>query len=118
MPTITINGERRSFPPPLTVSQLLEALSQTRRPVAVEVNQEVVPAAQHPQRRLDEGDAVEVVTLVGGGRRDAVPEEKPLVTGKFRFGSRLFTGTGKYTTSDLMRDCLAASGCEVTTVAV
>jgi thiazole synthase len=42
----------------------------------------------------------------------------PLAIGKFTFHSRLITGTGKYATYDLMRDCLAASGCEVTTVAV
>ncbi|HMF14976.1 MAG TPA: thiazole synthase, partial [Gemmataceae bacterium] len=35
-----------------------------------------------------------------------------------RFQSRLITGTGKYASYQLMRDCLAASGCEVTTVAV
>src|SRR5438270_3458667 len=34
------------------------------------------------------------------------------------FRSRLFTGTGKYATYELMRDCLAASGCDVVTVAV
>lgn len=34
------------------------------------------------------------------------------------FASRLFVGTGKYKTYDLMRDALAASGCEVVTVAV
>ncbi len=38
--------------------------------------------------------------------------------GPFRFRSRLFTGTGKYADYGQMRDCLAASGCEVTTVAV
>lgn len=32
--------------------------------------------------------------------------------------SRLIVGTGKYTTYDLMRDCLEASGAEVITVAV
>src|SRR5205085_6389375 len=83
-----------------------------------EVNEELVPAAIHQQRPLADGDAVELVTLVGGGSREAPPEEKPLVIGKFRFRSRLFTGTGKYATYDLMRDSLAASGCEVTTVAV
>jgi thiazole synthase len=38
--------------------------------------------------------------------------------GPFSFRSRLFTGTGKYATYDLMRDCLLASECDVTTVAV
>ena len=34
------------------------------------------------------------------------------------FPSRLFTGTGKYETYEMMRDCLDASGCNVVTVAV
>lgn len=34
------------------------------------------------------------------------------------FASRLFVGTGKYQTYELMRDSLSASGCEVVTVAV
>ncbi|HLO41102.1 MAG TPA: thiazole synthase [Phycisphaerales bacterium] len=34
------------------------------------------------------------------------------------FSSRLFVGTGKYETHDLMRDALDASGCDVVTVAV
>src|SRR5687767_10966295 len=101
MPTIMLNGESRSFPTPLTVSQLLDSLGQGKRPVAVEVNREVVPAAQHRERRLSDGDAVEVVTLVGGGSPDAPSAEKPLVVGKFKFHSRLFTGTGKYANYDL-----------------
>jgi thiazole synthase len=83
----------------------------------VEINQEVVPLPRQPERRLANGDAVEIVTLVGGGS-GAEPEDKPLVIGKFRFQSRLITGTGKYASYELMRDCLAASSCEVTTVAV
>ncbi|MCE2805754.1 MAG: thiazole synthase [Gemmataceae bacterium] len=41
-----------------------------------------------------------------------------MVIGKFRFQNRLFTGTGKYSSLELMRDCMEASACEVTTVAV
>jgi thiazole synthase len=85
--------------------------------VAVEVNREVVPRVRHSERILAEGDSVEIVTLVGGGSSDA-PADEPLVIGKFQFRSRLFTGTGKYSTYDLMRQSLEASGCEVTTVAV
>ena len=34
------------------------------------------------------------------------------------FHSRLFVGTGKYATFELMQECLEASGCEVVTVAL
>ena len=42
----------------------------------------------------------------------------PLVLGSHTFESRLIVGTGKYTTYELMRDCLDAAGAEVVTVAV
>ena len=38
-----------------------------------------------------------------------------LKIGKFEIENRLFVGTGKYATYDLMREALAASGCEVAT---
>lgn len=44
--------------------------------------------------------------------------DAPLRLGSHVFQSRLIVGTGKYATFDLMRDCLAASGAEVITVAV
>ncbi|MBX9680432.1 MAG: thiazole synthase [Gemmataceae bacterium] len=47
-----------------------------------------------------------------------LPPDKPLVIGKFSFRSRLITGTGKFATLDLMKQCMEASQCEVTTVAV
>lgn len=42
----------------------------------------------------------------------------PLKIGNQTFRSRLFVGTGKYATYELMRECLEASRCEVVTVAV
>jgi thiazole synthase len=115
----TLNGEPRSAPESLTVAQLLDQLGYDRHRIAVEVNREVVPLPCHPEHRLASGDAVEIVTLVGGGSPDGEPPaDKPLKIGKFTFRSRLITGTGKYANYELMRDCLAASGCEVTTVAV
>ncbi|MCP4591016.1 MAG: thiazole synthase [bacterium] len=38
--------------------------------------------------------------------------------GPFEFRSRLFVGTGKYATHELMAESLEASGCEVVTIAV
>jgi thiazole synthase len=113
---LTINGEERKLPNPLSVKELLQELGFDSKRVAVEVNCDIVPQSDHDGRRLVPGDRVEIVTLVGGGAQP--PADKPLVVGKFTFRSRLFTGTGKFATYDLMHDCLAASACEVTTVAV
>src|SRR5690606_21061366 len=44
--------------------------------------------------------------------------DTPLKVGDYTFNSRLFVGTGKYATFELMRECLAASGTECVTVAV
>src|SRR5262249_27343877 len=116
---ITLNGERKTLTQSLTLAEFLEQLGYDRRRVAVEVNREVVPASLHIQRELRADDAIEVVTLVGGGSPDPEPPvDKPITIGTFRFQSRLITGTGKYSSYELMRDCLNASGCEVTTVAI
>ncbi len=44
--------------------------------------------------------------------------DKPLILGTHKLNSRLIVGTGKYSTFDMMRDCLEISGSEVITVAV
>ena len=47
-----------------------------------------------------------------------MPKNDSLKLGPYTFTSRLFVGTGKYATFELMRDCLTESGCQVVTVAV
>ena len=116
MPSITLNAEPRSFPGRLTVAELLKTLGKDPAKLAVEVNLSVVPRADHVGWELRDGDAVEIVTLVGGG--SGTPADQPLRVGRFSFTSRLFTGTGKFASYELMQRCMAASGCEVTTVAV
>jgi len=64
---ITVNGEPRDVPDGTTVERLLQRLDVPRGPTAVEVNRELVPRSLHGVRVLAEGDAVEIVTLVGGG---------------------------------------------------
>lgn len=117
--TITLNGERRDVPDGLTVAALLQYLELRPEHVAVEVNRDLVTRTRHDQTALADGDVLEVVTLVGGGAptvAEVGPE--PLTIGGHTFRSRLFVGTGKYATLELMRDCLEASGAEVVTVAV
>jgi len=64
---IYVNGEAREAPAGATLADLLAELGVLSRHVAVEVNMELVPRTSHAERRLAEGDRLEVVTLVGGG---------------------------------------------------
>jgi len=64
---VVLNGEDHELTSGLTVRQLVEALGLGLGPVAVEVNQAVVPRAEHATSVLADGDKVEVVHFVGGG---------------------------------------------------
>jgi thiamine biosynthesis protein ThiS len=68
---LVLNGEPYPFVPDAgaapTIAALLERLDLGARRVAVEVNGDVVPRAEHAAHRLAAGDRVEVVTFVGGG---------------------------------------------------
>jgi sulfur carrier protein len=64
---IFVNGDQRTVPEGTTLAELLAELGLQARHVAVELNLELVPRAQHEQHRLTDGDRLEVVTLVGGG---------------------------------------------------
>jgi len=64
---LNVNGETKELPDGSTVRQLVEQLGLEKAAVAVEVNKEVVPRKLHEATALNEGDTVELVTLVGGG---------------------------------------------------
>ena len=82
-----------------------------------ELNNDVVRRSKQAETMVAPGDVLEVVTLVGGGGSAAI-EIPPLLIGTHVVRSRLLVGTGKYTTLELMRDCLQVSGAEIVTVAV
>ena len=64
---ILFNGEGREVRDGMTIAELLEELSLDPKRVAVEVNLDLAPRDRHAQTQLQEGDQLEVVTLVGGG---------------------------------------------------
>jgi thiamine biosynthesis protein ThiS len=65
---IRINGEAQQFnDSPLSVTNLLKRLGVDARQVAVERNHDIIPKSQHASTLLCEGDAIELVTFVGGG---------------------------------------------------
>ena len=64
---LTVNGQSRQTAESTTIAELLDELKLGGKPVAVEVNLELVPKQRHAEHRLAEGDRLEIVTLVGGG---------------------------------------------------
>jgi thiamine biosynthesis protein ThiS len=64
--TVTVNGDSRTLPDGATIHSLLAELKLTPDKVAVELNRRLVRAQKY-DTLLNEGDAIEVVTFVGGG---------------------------------------------------
>lgn len=64
---IVMNGEPREVEPGLTVAGLIAALEMQPRYLAVERNFQLVPRTEHATCVLQDGDQLEIVTLVGGG---------------------------------------------------
>lgn len=64
---VSVNGTGREVAPGTTLAELLEVLGLRPGTFAVEVNEGLVPRAEHASLRLADGDRIEIVTLVGGG---------------------------------------------------
>ena len=64
---ITVNGEPRSVAQRLTITALLAEMGIQPGRIAVEVNEQIVPKAEHGTTPLAAGDKVEIVSFVGGG---------------------------------------------------
>lgn len=64
---IMVNGQPRPMPAGSTVRDVVAALGWEGRPLAVEINEQVVPRAECAGRSIRHGDRLEIVTFVGGG---------------------------------------------------
>ena len=64
---LSLNGDLRHFPAPLTVADLIETLGYTGKRIAVERNGEIVPRGRHAEVMLADCDQLEIVVAVGGG---------------------------------------------------
>lgn len=65
--SISLNGAPRDIAAGTTLAELLVELNLNPRFLAVERNLQVVPRTRHHDCILQSGDALEIVTLVGGG---------------------------------------------------
>lgn len=66
--TLQINGEAKDFSDGLTLAALVESLDMKPDRVAVELNLDIVPRSEWSDVRLKNGDKLEIVHFVGGGR--------------------------------------------------
>jgi len=64
---VKLNGNETNLPEGATIGSLLRAQGTEFVRVAVEVNGELVTRREFDQTIIRDGDAIEVVTLVGGG---------------------------------------------------
>jgi sulfur carrier protein len=64
---LLVNGEPREVRDGATLEDLVRELGLERRPIAVERNRRVVPRDRYAATRLEDGDRLEIVSLVGGG---------------------------------------------------
>ncbi|MFT3784592.1 MAG: sulfur carrier protein ThiS [Tepidisphaeraceae bacterium] len=64
--TITVNGQPQEITPGTTVLTLLEARKLPPDKVAIELNRRLLRSEKYTAE-LKDGDAIEIVTFVGGG---------------------------------------------------
>ncbi len=67
MITIQVNGESRLCPQGLNLPQVLAELGYRSELVVVEFNGTILPRQRWAAQPVVESDALEVVTIVGGG---------------------------------------------------
>ena len=64
---VIINGNAVSFSKPTTIGAYLDENQYRRQRIAVEKNGEIVPKSRYGETLLRDGDALEIVSFVGGG---------------------------------------------------
>jgi sulfur carrier protein len=64
---LQVNGEAQTFSAPLTLLELLAIMNFNPRSIAIEYNGEILHRQYWEAQLIQEGDRLEIVTIVGGG---------------------------------------------------
>ena len=65
--TVQVNGEPQTCPQAMMLPDLLQQLGLNPRLIAVEYNGEILHRQFWPTTPIQDGDRLEIVTIVGGG---------------------------------------------------
>lgn len=93
-----------------TVHELLEQLDQRQAGAALAINQQIVPREQWTQHIVQDGDQILLFQVIAGVEMLRIADKT--------FDSHLFTGTGKFASSQLMVEAIRASGSQLVTLAM
>ena len=64
---ITINGQVKEFPNIPNLENIVEQFCKDKNPVIAELNGEIIKNPRWEKTIINEGDAIELVSFVGGG---------------------------------------------------
>ncbi len=64
---VNINGKNRDLEANTNLAALIELLDLQGKRIAIEINRQIVPRSQYPERRLNDQDQIEIVGAIGGG---------------------------------------------------
>ncbi|MBI5206541.1 MAG: sulfur carrier protein ThiS [Candidatus Firestonebacteria bacterium] len=64
---VVLNGKNRILNSNLNVTGLLKELELDSRVVAIEINMEIIQKSKYDTLKINNGDKIEIIHLVGGG---------------------------------------------------
>jgi len=64
---ITVNGQDHPYSEVITLVELLTSLGFGDKPVVVELNREALSPSEFSQRKISDGDRLEIITIAAGG---------------------------------------------------
>ncbi len=64
---LLINGKQKEFSQDTTVDEVISTLGIIPETIVVELNQSLLQPEAYGERRLKEGDKLELIRFVGGG---------------------------------------------------
>lgn len=113
--TVIINREPRRLDAPMALPAMLATLNLPAAHIAIALNGVVIPRAQWSVTEVHDGDTLDVVRAVSGGAPET--DDRLLIAGQ-ALQSRLFLGTGRFPSPQVLRRALAAAGTELVTVSI
>ena len=64
---IKVNGTEKEILTNNSLQELVQQFCKQSKNIIAEVNGEIIDGADWPQKKIQDGDAVELVSFVGGG---------------------------------------------------